>query len=122
MKYLIMLLVIYSLDTSTIKAQSINKKIEQEVLKSVNKFVKNTNPIYLNTISELILKEDSIDKLKISYQKYSLIYLGEVSEKNLCGGAMNSYTQDQKSPFLYYTYVIENNKTTIWVLSGTDSF
>jgi hypothetical protein len=66
--------------------------------------------------------EATLDAGKVSYCKYSFIFLGDITEANLAGGGMNSYTQDFRKKVLYYTLVKENGRNVIWVISGHNGF
>jgi hypothetical protein len=118
MKKLIVVLFIFKITLISAQNEDEKKVASSFIIERADIYVKKVKPIFIVNENELKKIEEKLDKNKISYRKYSFVFLGEIKEDNFTGGAMNSYTQDVRKPLLYYTIVKENYKTIIWVLSG----
>jgi hypothetical protein len=123
MKKLI-ILAIATLGLSFANAQTpAEKQVAADFVTSrADTYVKNVKPVFVNNEAELAKIENGLDKQKVSYRKYSFIFIGEVNDANCVGGEMNSYTQDNRKPVLYYTMIKEQGRNVILVISGHNGF
>lgn len=93
------------------------------VMSRIDNFDAAQTATYVNTgMTGLNQIEETLDKQKLNYRKYSFVFYGEIKEDNIVGGAMNSYTQSKSKPFVYYTIVRENGNLVVWVLAGHNGF
>jgi hypothetical protein len=98
------------------------KIAENFIISRADAYIKKAIPVFVNNLAALEKVERNLDAKKISYRKYSFVFIGEINDKNCVGGAMHSYTQNNRKPILYYTILKENEKTEIWVISGHNGF
>ena len=121
-KLIIFTIAILSLSFANAQTPAEKRVAADFITSRADAYVKNVTPVFVSNENELTKIENSLDTQKVSYRKYSFIFIGEVNDANCVGGAMNSYTQDVKKQVLYYTIIKENGRTVIWVISGHNGF
>jgi hypothetical protein len=121
-KSLISALAFLMLNSVFAQSKQEKKVAEVFIIERADAFVKGVTPVFVNDLKALNRIENNLDTKKYNYRRYSFIFLGEISDANMVGGSLNSYTQDRKKPVFYYTIVKENGWTVIWVISGHDGF
>jgi uncharacterized protein YxeA len=120
-------LIIFAIAILTVSIATAQTQIEKQAAASfvtdrANVYVKDVTPVFVKDLTALDRIEKDLDSGKYNYRRYSFIFLGEMTDANMVGGEMKSYTQDRTKPVLYYTIVNENGRKVIWVISGHNGF
>lgn len=109
------LLVIASVSFASAQTSE-EKKAASDFIKSrTEAFNKNTTPVFVKDLDSI---ERVVNRANLSYRKVSHVFFGEISDSNSAGGGLNSYTDDNSKPFIYYTIQKYGNQTVILAITG----
>jgi hypothetical protein len=114
-KLIIITIAIFSTLIATAQTAEDKQKAIDLIKARTESFNQSATPIYVKNILDV---EKQIDKQNLNYRFYSFVVFGEIEDKNVHGGSMNSYSNSISKPFIYYSIEKENGRTVIWVISG----